>query len=829
MDHPNSTTETEACPVDFGTQTTATKDLAQISFPVEGMTCAACSTRLEKLLNKIDGVKSASVNLPLEKATLSFAPATTSLRDFIRTVADAGFEVPLETIRLSIEGMTCASCALRIEKALLARPDVLEANINVALERGEFTVALGTPAKGLIDTIRDTGYEAHLFQSDLAKRGEQEKRHKERQERETRKDLRDLLISALLTAPLLAQMVFAALGSPLGLSPLAELVLATPVQFYVGRRFYKGAYAAVRTGGANMDVLVVLGTSAAYFFSLFMMVKLGDAASEHLYFEAGAVIITLILLGKILETRAKRGTTAAIMELMNLRPQTARVLREGQEVELPIEDVRRGDQVVARPGERIAVDGIVLDGHSQADEALITGESLPVTKQIDDEVTGGSINGTGRLIIETTKTGSDTTLGRIISLVENAQSGKAPVQRLVDKVAAIFVPIVLVIATVTFAGWWLSGAGFEVALVACVSVLVIACPCALGLATPTAIVAGTGAAAKAGILFKSVEALETAHKVDTVIFDKTGTLTKGRPAVVKWYADQGTSDEMLALAASVQAASEHPLARAVQEKAEQQKLDLLPVVDFNSHTGLGVEGRVDDQQIFIGNLQLMQQNGTAPPQELQKRQRDWEEQGHTVVYVMSNNTPLGLLAISDEVREQSARAVARLQAQNIEVMMLSGDSTRTARSIANATGINNFRGETKPQDKAQAIRELQQSGKIVAMIGDGVNDAPALALADLGIAMGSGSDVAMETAGVTLMRSDPCLVAAALDASKRTWSKLKQNLFWAFIYNLIGIPLAVLGLLNPAIAGAAMAMSSISVVTNSLWLRRWRPKLEERG
>ncbi|MCF6198069.1 MAG: heavy metal translocating P-type ATPase [Hyphomicrobiaceae bacterium] len=791
------------------------------------MTCAACSTRLEKLLGKMDGINSAAVNLPLEKASIRFDPAKATLADFTRTVSDAGFEVPLETIRLSIDGMTCASCSARIEQAVLARPDVLEANINVALERGEFTVALGTPAKGLIDTIEDTGYEAHLFQSDLAKRGEQEKRHKQRQEREAKKDLRDLLIATLLTAPLLAQMIFMALGVPLGLPPLAELLLATPVQFYVGRRFYKGAYAAVRTGGANMDVLVVLGTSAAYFFSLFMMVKLGDASSEHLYFEAGAVIITLILLGKILETRAKRGTTAAIMELMNLRPQTARVLRDEQELELAIEDVRNGDLVITRPGERIAVDGTVTDGHSQADEALITGESLPVSKQIGDEVTGGSINGTGRLIIETTRTGSDTTLGHIISLVENAQSGKAPVQRLVDKVAAIFVPIVLVIAALTFAGWWLSGAGFEAALVACVSVLVIACPCALGLATPTAIVAGTGAAAKAGILFKSVEALETAHKVNTVIFDKTGTLTKGRPAVVQQHAEYGSSSDMLMLAASVQAASEHPLARAVQEASETVKLDLHPVTDFKSHTGFGVEGLVEDDHVFIGNLELMRQNGVELGENLQKLQCEWEQLGHTVVFVMSNKTLLGLLAIADEVREQSARAVARLQAQNIEVMMLSGDATRTARSIAKATGITNYRGETRPEDKAHEIEKLQNSSKIVAMIGDGVNDAPALALANLGIAMGSGSDVAMETAGVTLMRSDPRLVAAALEVSKRTWSKLKQNLFWAFIYNLIGIPLAVLGLLNPAIAGAAMAMSSISVVSNSLLLRRWRPHLED--
>jgi P-type Cu+ transporter len=822
MEDFKSTTDPESEALNPRTQ----DQLHKATFLIDGMTCAACSSRVEKLLGILPGVESASVNLALEKAIIHYDADKTSIRDFKETVQGAGFEVPTEIIRLSIEGMTCASCSARIEKRLKARDDTLDAKINLALERGEITVLADTRPHGLIKTIEETGFEAHLYQSDMAKRGEQEEQHKQRQHLEHKRDMRDLAIAAVLTLPLLIQMAFMLMGYPLNIPPLVELALATPVQFYVGRRFYKGAWAALRTGGANMDVLVAMGTSAAYFFSLFMVLRLGDASKGHLYFEAAAVIITLILLGKILETRAKRGTAAAIMELMNLRPQTARVRRGKSEEEIPIEDVIEGDIVVMLPGEAIAVDGIVTEGRSQADESLITGESLPVSKHVGDVVTGGSINGTGRLIVKTTAVGTDTTLGRIIQLVENAQSGKAPVQKLVDKVAAIFVPVVLGIAAFTFLGWWLSGAGFEAALVATVSVLVIACPCALGLATPTAIVAGTGAAAKAGILFKSVQALETAHKVNMVIFDKTGTLTEGRPAVTHVRSLHMEGNEMLLLAASLQAASEHPLARAIQGKADEQNLELLPVKDFKSHLGSGVEGVVDGHSLFIGNRQLMKLTGAKIPASFKDLQQHWEEFGHTVVFVMRDQKVVGIISIADPVRKESAQAIEHLKKRNISVMMLSGDSTRAASSIAKITGIDDFRGGTLPQDKALAIEQLQKAGNVVAMIGDGVNDAPALALADLGIAMGSGSDVAMETAGVTLMRSDPRLVAASLDVSKRTWTKLKQNLFWAFIYNLIGIPLAIFGLLNPAIAGAAMAMSSISVVSNSLLLRRWKPQLD---
>jgi Cu+-exporting ATPase len=821
----------DACKLDMIERTTeapleAADGVCEISMPVSGMTCAACSSRVERLLNAQPGVETAGVNLALEKASIRFRNGAVDPAQFIETIRNAGFDVPTETVRLQVSGMTCAACAARIEKQLKARPDTLDAVVNLPLERAEVTVIAGTNPHELIRTIRDTGYDAELYASERGRRAQQEAAQRQRQSRERRRDLVDLGIAGLFSAPLLAQMVAMTAGWPLHLPPYVELLLAAPVQLYAGRRFFIGAWKALRTGGANMDVLVALGTSAAFLFSLFMLVRLGDEAHGHLYFEASAVLITLVLLGKMLEARAKRGTTAAILELMNLRPETARVLRGGGEIELPVEDVLIGDQVIVRPGERIPVDGIVREGQSHADEALITGESAPVAKEPGDEVTGGSINGTGRLIVETTRVGADTTLGRIIRLVENAQSGKAPVQRLVDKVAGIFVPVVITIAVLTFAGWMVYGATFESALINAVSVLVIACPCALGLATPTAIVAGTGAAARAGILFRNVEALETAHRVDTVVFDKTGTLTEGKPAVVELFAFEGDEQQLLRLTASVQQASEHPLARAILAKAREAGVELLPVEDFASFTGEGVTGIVGLGKLRIGNRRFVAPTTAALPPRLRDLQMSWEEQGWTVVFVGCEKRLLGMMAIADPPRRESVAAVRLLGQRGLDVLMLSGDAARTAQTIAEATGIGGFQGDIRPEQKAELIKQRQRRGEVIAMVGDGVNDAPALALADIGIALGSGSDVAMETAGVTLMRPDPRLVAAALDVSAATWRKLQQNLFWAFIYNLIGIPLAASGNLDPAIAGAAMALSSISVVSNSLLLRRWAPKLE---
>jgi Cu+-exporting ATPase len=760
----------------------------------------------------------------MENANIEYDPAQTGPRELIATVRNAGFDVAVEKTTLSIEGMTCAACAARIEKQLAKRPEIIKAQVNLALERAEIAHIAGANLREIIQTIRDAGFDAHPHHGDMARRARQEEELRQRQQAEKRRDMRDLAIAALCSAPLLAQMLAMFAGLHFSLPPWLELALATPVQFYVGRRFYRGAWAALRSGGANMDVLVAMGTSAAYFFSLYMLLRLGEGARGHLYFEASAVIITLILLGKILEARARRGTTAAIRELMKLRPATARRRREdGGEEEIPIEDIVRGDIVVIKPGENVPVDGEILEGRSQCDESLLTGESLPVDKKPGDMVTGGAINGAGRLVVRPLRTGSDSTLGRIISLVESAQSGKAPVQRLVDRVAGIFVPVVIAIAALTFAGWMIAGAGFENALIAAVAVLVIACPCALGLATPTAIVAGTGAAAREGILFRNVEALETAHKTDVVAFDKTGTLTLGEPELVKVRARGMSEEELILLAAAVQAASQHPLAGAILKRAREMKLEPLPAVsDFQSIAGKGVEGMVDGRHVVIGNPALMRERGPGPDEDMMKLREEWHASGQSVIFVMIDGEMAGLMAIADPLRPQSREAVRMLQERGVRAIMLSGDAKAAAAHIAAQAGLEDYRGEVRPQDKAEEIGRLQAQGHVVAMVGDGINDAPALALADLGVAMGSGSDVAMETAGVTLMRSDPRLVAAALDISGATWRKLWQNLFWAFIYNIIGIPLAASGMLSPALAGAAMAMSSISVVSNSLLLRRWR-------
>ncbi len=795
---------------------------ASLILPINGMTCAGCSSRMESALNEVEGVKSATVNLTMARADLQIDPAKTDAAKLAQFVNKAGFEVPIQTVVMDVEGMTCGGCASRVEKSLRAVPGVIDARVNAATDRADVDW-LGGDAKLLSEAVSSAGYQATLRLGAAARRKEQEALKAAQTKAANRKELTLLAISVALTMPLIIQMIAAMLGSGYRMSGWMELALATPVQFFIGARFYKGAWNALKARTGNMDTLVVIGTSAAYFFSLAMLLLPDLATSGHLYFEAAAVIITLVLFGKILEARAKRGTTAAIFELMALRPESANVLRDGKEVALPIEDIMAADIIIVRPGERIAVDGEVVEGNSQADEALITGESLPVDKTIGDKVTGGSLNGTGLLHVKATRVGEDATLSKIIRLVENAQSGKAPVQRLVDRVAAIFVPAIIVIAIATFIGWMLLDGVFETALVASVAVLVIACPCALGLATPTAIVAGTGAAARAGILFKDVEALELAHKVDTVIFDKTGTLTQGRPALTDIMSIDGKDDNLIKIAASLQSASEHPLARAIVEYATNKNLSLAKVGDFSSHTGFGVSGVVKKKTIIIGNRAIMKDRNITVPKDVLEIQARWEDEGKTAVLVAIDGKIAGLLAISDPIRPQTAKAIARLKKQNITTIMLTGDAERTARTIADAAGIDVFKAQTLPGDKARIVEELHQEGKIVAMVGDGINDAPALALADVGIAMGSGSDVAMETAGVTLMRSNPEMVYEALSVSKRTWSKLWQNLFWAFIYNIIGIPLAVMGLLNPALAGAAMALSSVSVVSSSLLLRFWKP------
>jgi len=808
--------------------------LGHADLAIEGMTCGACATRLEKALRRVPGVQDANVNFALERAAVDFAADQTDLPGLADAVARAGFQVGHEHFSFPIEGMTCSACATRVEKALRRQPGVTEANVNLALERADIQVVSGGAGpEALAGAVERAGYHARIV-SATEEQARADEEHRHREQASLRRELWILIASALLTLPLVAQMVthFQMLagfgGSMISLSPWLELILATPVQFVIGARFYRGAWKALKNRSGNMDVLVVMGTSAAYGYSVYLLSTLGDAARGQLYFEASAVIITLVLLGKFMESRAKRGTTAAIRQLMDLRPETARVrAADGSETELPIAEVRSGATVIIRPGERVPVDGEVVAGTSELDEALITGESLPVEKNEGDSVTGGAINGTGLLEVRATNVGEDSTLARIIRLVENAQAGKAPVQRLVDRISEIFVPTVVVIASLTFAGWYFTGGGFESALVAAVSVLVIACPCALGLATPTAIMTGTGAAARSGILIKDVESLERAHRLNAIVFDKTGTLTVGRPRVTGLQVLRGSEEEMLRLGGSVQRGSEHPLAQALLAEASERGIDLDRVENFASFTGRGVAGDVGGRRILIGNERLLDEHGLAPGDALEAA-RQQEATGQTVVWVADPDGLLGSIAIADPLKDESPEAIDRLRAMGVKTLMLSGDAPLVADEVGRQAGVDEARGGVRPEEKAAAVEKLSADGYQVGMIGDGINDAPALAAADVGIAMGSGTDVAMETAGITLMRTDPRLVGGALEASRATFRKIKQNLFWAFIYNVIGIPLAAAGFLSPAIAGAAMAMSSVSVVTNSLLLRGWQPAFSRR-
>ena len=632
---------------------------------------------------------------------------------------------------------------------------------------------------------------------------------------------RRLAAAVALSVPLLLPMLGVMLPGWL------QLILATPVQFLIGARFYVGAWQALRARIGNMDLLVALGTSAAYFYSLYLL--LADARATHLYFDSAAVVIALVTLGKWLEARAKRSTTEQIHALMSLRPERARVERGDEQIEIPANAVAVGDVVVVRPGERLPVDGTVIAGHSDVDESLLTGEGLPVAKAPGDRVIGGSINGAGLLRIETAAVGRESMLARIIALVTGAQAKKAPVQHLVDRLAGVFVPVVVVVSLAAFLGWWLLAGNFAAGLIAAVSVLVIACPCSLGLATPTALMVGTGAAAKAGILIRDVEALERAHRLDTVVLDKTGTMTEGRPAVTEVIPNGIAERDLLQLAAVAQLGSEHPLARAVLTRAHELGADehssLLSLEEFQSHTGMGLTARVSGRRIVIGNRLLMQKHAVRI-EDGESRAERLEAQGRTVMWIGALDPQpawLGLIAVADPIKPGAAAAVRHLHELGIETVLLTGDNERTAAAVAAQLGIRRVLGCALPEDKVAEVRRLQAEGRQVGVMGDGVNDAPALAAADVGFAMGTGTDVAMQTAAVTLMRGDPRLLGDAIAVSRETYRKIRQGLFWAFIYNIIGLPAAALGLLSPLIAGAAMALSSVSVVSNALLLRRWRP------
>ncbi|WP_338497549.1 heavy metal translocating P-type ATPase [Pseudomonas sp. WP18] len=720
------------------------------------------------------------------------------------------------TFDLPISGMTCASCAGRVERALSKVAGVNSVSVNLANERAHLELNGQVDPQILVDAVRRAGYEAEVRPVEPSAEVQRQRLDHERLA---------LVLAILLALPLVLPMLLQPLGVHWMLPAWVQFALATPVQFIFGARFYVAAFKAVRAGAGNMDLLVALGTSAGYGLSLYEWASARPGSLPHLYFEASAVVIALVLLGKYLESRAKRQTASAIRALEALRPERAIQVVDGQERDVAINALRLNDLVLVKPGERFPVDGEVLQGQSHADEALISGESLPVPKQPGDKVTGGAINGEGRLLVRTQALGAETVLARIIRLVEDAQAAKAPIQKLVDKVSQVFVPVVLVLALVTLVGWWWYGAPLEVAVINAVAVLVIACPCALGLATPTAIMAGTGVAARHGILIKDAEALERAHEVDTVVFDKTGTLTSGTPRIVHFSALEGNEDTLLQWAGALQRGSEHPLAKAVLDACGERDLSVPDINDSQSLTGRGIAGSLDGRRLALGNRRLLEELGLDPGT-LAESAQAWENEGRTLSWLIEQApTPrvLGLFAFGDSLKPGALAAVQALVKRHIASHLLTGDNQGSARVVAQALGIANVHAEVLPADKSAIVQQLKDRS-VVAMVGDGINDAPALAAADIGIAMGGGTDVAMHAAGITLMRGDPRLVPAALDISRKTYAKIRQNLFWAFVYNLIGIPLAAFGLLNPVLAGAAMALSSVSVVSNALLLKFWRPE-----
>ena len=809
------------------------------------MTCASCVGRVEKALLKTPGVASASVNLATENATVSgvhgaaLAPLVAAS---VQAVQAAGYRVPTRTVQLQVSGMTCASCVGRVERALLALPGVTAASVNLATETAEVQAYSGSvDDDALVRALHQAGYEAQVATDD----------HATAVRDAPAAPVWPLLAGVALSLPLVLPMLGMLAGKHWMLDGWLQWALATPVQFWLGARFYRAGYKALRAGAGNMDLLVAIGTSSAYGLSVFEWLRTRDP--HQLYFEASAVVITLVLLGKWMEARAKHQTTEALRALQALRPAVARVRRGPPgavvELEIPLAQVQVGDHVVVRPGESVAVDGCIEEGASHVDESLITGESLPVAKAVGDNVTGGAVNGEGLLLLRTTAVGAESTLSRIVRMVASAQAKKPPIQRQVDRVSAVFVPVVLVLALFTLLGWglgWGIGAhDWHAGILNAVAVLVIACPCALGLATPTATMVGTGAAARRGILIKDAEALEVAHRLKVVAFDKTGTLTVGRPQLVALLAwpDDASRTLRLRQAAALQAGSEHPLARAVLLAAQAEGVPTDPAQGVQAVAGLGLQGRLEDQALQLGSSRYMASLG-VDLSALQQQAEAQTAQGRTVSWLAGASTaapaaaetahgaapagppqPLALLALmafGDEIKPEAAQAVKDLQALGVHTVLVTGDNPRSAAVVAQQLGITDVRAEVLPQEKAAIAQQLRSQYGPVAMVGDGLNDAPALAAADIGIAMGSGTDVAQHAAGITLMRGDPALVAEAIDLSRHTVRKIHQNLFWAFIFNAIGIPLAAAGLLTPVVAGAAMAFSSVTVVSNALLLRRWR-------
>ncbi|HDR3492023.1 MULTISPECIES: heavy metal translocating P-type ATPase [Bacillus] len=800
----------------------------EANLQISGMTCAACANRIEKGLKKVEGVHDANVNFALEKTKIMYDPQKTNPQQFKQKVESLGYGIVSDKAEFTVSGMTCAACANRVEKRLNKLEGVNGATVNFALESA--TVDFNPDeihVNEMKSAITKLGYKLEV-------KSDEQNGSTDHRLQEIERQKKKFIISFILSFPLLWAMVshfsftsFIYLPDML-MNPWVQLALATPVQFIIGGQFYVGAYKALRNKSANMDVLVALGTSAAYFYSVYLSIR-SIGSSEHmtdLYFETSAVLITLIILGKLFEAKAKGRSSEAIKKLMGLQAKTATVLRDGTEIKILIEEVVAGDIVYVKPGEKIPVDGEIVEGKSAIDESMLTGESIPVDKTIGDVVIGSTINKNGFLKVKATKVGRDTALAQIIKVVEEAQGSKAPIQRVADQISGIFVPVVVVIAIITFAVWMLfvTPGDFGGALEKMIAVLVIACPCALGLATPTSIMAGSGRSAEYGILFKGGEHLEATHRLDTVILDKTGTVTNGKPVLTDVIvADGFHEEEILRLVGAAEKNSEHPLAEAIVEGIKEKKIEIPSSETFEAIPGFGIESVVEGKQLLIGTRRLMKKFD-IDIEEVSKSMEELEREGKTAMLIAINKEYAGIVAVADTVKDTSKAAIARLKKMGLDVVMITGDNTQTAQAIAKQVGIDHVIAEVLPEGKAEEVKKLQAQGKKVAMVGDGINDAPALATADIGMAIGTGTDVAMEAADITLIRGDLNSIADAIFMSKMTIRNIKQNLFWALAYNGLGIPIAAFGFLAPWVAGAAMAFSSVSVVLNALRLQRVKLK-----
>jgi Cu+-exporting ATPase len=818
-------------------------EIQEITIPIEGISCSSCVANNEKALENVDGVVDASVNIATEKATVKYDAAVASPADLVAAIMRGGYKVPIEKVILPIGGMTCASCVERVEKALAAVPGVLSSSVNLATERATAHYLVGAVQRAdLVAAVEGAGYE--VLQLDAGEAGESYAA--EDQEASRRREQYRRLQLKVAVGAVLSILIFLGSFEPLGIpepwsNPYFLWALATPVQFWVGLQFYRGAFAALRHGTTNMNTLVAVGSSAAYFYSvaavLFPSFFEDQGLGSPVYFDTAAVIITLILFGRMLEARAKGQTTDAIKKLIGLRPKTAKVVRDGDEMDVPVEDVVVGDIVIVRPGESIPVDGLVTEGASSIDESMLTGESIPVEKSAGDEVVGATINKTGSFRFEATRVGRDTALARIVRLVQEAQGSKPPIAHMADVIASYFVPTIFVIATLTFIVWLVFGSepAFNRALLNFVAVLIIACPCALGLATPTAVMVGTGKGAEEGVLIRGGDSLETAYKLDTIVLDKTGTLTRGEPAVTDIVSDGWDEEELLRLAGSAESGSEHALGEAIVNTALERGLDLQKAEAFQAFAGQGVEALVDGRHLLIGNPGLLEDQGVALDG-LKEKAVGLAGEGKTPMYMAVDKQAAAVIGVADTLKDSSPAVVNKLHEMGLEVVMLTGDNRQTAAAIGDEAGVDRVLAEVLPLDKANEIKRLQGEGKVVAMVGDGINDAPALAQADVGIAIGTGTDVAMEAGDITLISGDLRGVVTAIALSRRTIQIIKQNLFWAFAYNVALIPVAagILypffgedGLLNPMFAAAAMGMSSVTVVSNSLRLRRFKsPSIE---